>query len=382
MSPTPPNPGRRADLDWIRITALALLILYHVTLVYTPWDWHINSIHKFKWLEEAILITSPWRLTLLFLVSGAALRLMSRKLTAEAVLKARFARLGPPFLFGVLVLVPPQAWLEALAKGWWSGGFWGWFARDYSPAGILDGIPINHLWFVLYIAVYSLVAVALLFAPGAMARIEAGLAKALSGWRLLVVPMLYLAAIRILLFPWFGISNNLPVDWYNHALSLGMFLFGFLLVGHDEVWRTLEARRWLTAPLALVFMAVLMSLYLFRDDSLAGAWTRYTVFAIYQWMTLCAVLGFCSRHLRDADGPVRRYLNEAIFPVYLAHQTVLVIAAFLITPLAWPVIAEAPVLIALTFGVSAVIYEIVRRIGPLRPLWGLRPLPRPAGAAA
>jgi len=99
-------------------------------------------------------------------------------------------------------------------------------------------------------------------------------------------------------------------------------------------------------------------------------------------MTLCAVLGFCSRHLRAADGPARRYLNEAIFPVYLAHQTVLVIAAFLITPLLWPALVEAPVLVALTFGVSVALYEIVRRIGPLRPLWGLRPLTDPKPGAA
>ena len=140
--------ARRADLDWIRVTAFGLLILFHVALVYAPWDWHMHSRHTFNWLAEAILATGPWRLTLLFLVSGAALRFMSRRLSPQETARARLARLVPPFLFGVLFLVPPQSWLEALDKGWWTGSFVGWWLHSFSPSQLLR-IPLNHLWFVL-----------------------------------------------------------------------------------------------------------------------------------------------------------------------------------------------------------------------------------------
>ena len=69
--------GRRADLDWIRVGAFGLLILYHVALVYGPFDWHVRSSHTFGWLREALLVTQRWRLTLLFLVSVAALRFIA-----------------------------------------------------------------------------------------------------------------------------------------------------------------------------------------------------------------------------------------------------------------------------------------------------------------
>ena len=55
------------------LAAFGLLILYHVGLVYGVYDWHVHSAHTFEWMREAVLITNPWRLTLLFLVSGAAL---------------------------------------------------------------------------------------------------------------------------------------------------------------------------------------------------------------------------------------------------------------------------------------------------------------------
>jgi hypothetical protein len=65
-----------------------------------------------------------------------------------------------------------------------------------------------------------------------------------------------------------------------------------------------------------------------------------------------------------------------VFPCYLAHQTLLVIAAHLLIPQDLPVGVEAGLLVLITLGGSLVVYEIVRRTGPLRPLWGLRPGPR------
>lgn len=369
-----PSP-RRADLDWIRITAFGLLILYHVGLVYGPWDWHVRSRHTFDWIREATLITAPWRLTLLFLVSGAALRLMSRKFTAGGVLKARAARLIPPFLFGVLVLVPPQAWLEALDKGSWHAGFVAWWVKSFSPSGIAAGVPLNHLWFVLYIAVYSLVAVALLARPRWMAVVQNGLVKVLSDWRLLVLPILYLAIARQLLFHQFGITNQLLVDWYNHAMSLGVFLFGFLLVGHEPLWKTLEKLRWVSLALAAVSLPLLMALEAHPGGMAFNGWVKNSMFAINQWVTISAILGFGSRHIRNADSPFLRYLTEAVFPCYLAHQTILVIAIFLLKPLGVPSPLEAMLLVAITLGGSVGAYELARRSGPLRPLMGLKRLP-------
>jgi hypothetical protein len=46
--------ARRADIDWIRVAAFGILILYHVGLVYAPWDWHVHSPHTFEWLRYEI----------------------------------------------------------------------------------------------------------------------------------------------------------------------------------------------------------------------------------------------------------------------------------------------------------------------------------------
>jgi hypothetical protein len=81
MPSTASIPDRRYDLDWIRVGAFFLLILYHVGMFYVPWEWHVKSPHPVEALEPVMLLTNPWRLTLLFLVSGAATRFMADKTT-------------------------------------------------------------------------------------------------------------------------------------------------------------------------------------------------------------------------------------------------------------------------------------------------------------
>lgn len=376
--PTATPTVRRADLDWIRVLAFGLLILFHVALVYAPWDWHVHSTHTFGWLAEAILATGPWRLTLLFLVSGAALRFMARRLTPGAVAKQRMARLLPPLLFGIFILVPPQSWLEAVDKGSWSQGLVPWWLHQFSLPEIIRGIPVNHLWFVLYICAYTFAAVALMSRPALLARIEALAERWLTGWRLLVLPILYLAVARVMLFPWFGITNHLPADWYNHAVSLAAFLFGFAIALRETIWTDLERWRKPAVAAAVVSLILLMWMTAHPGGRAFMAVPKYTVYAINQWATIAAILGYGSLYLRHADGPVLRWLTDAVFPCYLAHQTILVIAIFMLKWQGLSAWVEAPVLVFITLGGSVLTYEIVRRLGPIRPLWGLKRHPRPA----
>lgn len=366
---------RRHDLDWLRVGAFALLIFYHVGLAYGPYDWHIHSNHTLEWIKEGVLVTNPWRLTLLFLVSGAAIRFMTLNKTPWQVARLRIARLGPPLIFGVLVLVTIQSYIEAIDKGPFAGTYLDWLAREFSWSGIANGVPLNHLWFVVYIAAYSAVVVALMCRPGLIAAVEARVAPLFAGWRVLVIPGLYLILARVLLFPHFGLTNTITSDWYNHAQSLAAFLFGFFVVRQPSVWRDLERFRWVGLGVAAVALPLMMLQVAHPGGGAYFGIPRNIVVAIDQWAVITALLGFASLYLRNRTGPVLAYLNDAVFTLYLAHQTVLVCAIWFVRPANLPAWAEAPLLAAITWGGSLLIYEIVRRTPLLRPIWGLRPLP-------
>jgi glucan biosynthesis protein C len=106
--------ARRYDLDWVRIGAFLLLILYHVGMYYVTWDWHVKSPHASTAIEALMPLTSPWRLSLLFLVSGVATGYLLERQGVPKFLGRRSVRLLVPLVFGMLVIVPPQSYLEVV----------------------------------------------------------------------------------------------------------------------------------------------------------------------------------------------------------------------------------------------------------------------------
>lgn len=205
--PFTPAPVRRHDLDWIRVGAFLLLILYHAGMFYVPWDWHVKSSHRIDLLEPVMLLTHPWRMTLLFLVSGCANRFTVDALAAKgqgigALARSRTGRLLPPLLFGMLVIVPPQTWCQAyqvaqaagVADPAHSAALSDFYFRYLTMSGgwhTAEGAPIvtptwNHLWFVLYLLVYTLALCMLIALPGVRTAMQKVADLAFRGWGLVV----------------------------------------------------------------------------------------------------------------------------------------------------------------------------------------------------
>jgi glucans biosynthesis protein C len=380
--------SRRYDLDWVRIGAFMLLILYHVGMYYVTWDWHVKSPHASSDIEPLMMLTSPWRLSLLFLVSGVATGYLLARQGAGNFLGQRSTRLLIPLAFGMLVIVPPQSYLEVVEKLRYAGGF-AEFYRLYITGfhGFCRGndcliMPTwNHLWFVAYLWVYTVV---LYLAVRALPRLIPWLRrfadKHLSGLGILLWPIAYLCAIRFGLAPRFPSTHALVGDWYNHAMYFGVFLLGFALAGTRTAWETLERSRWITAGLAILGWAFLSAYFsAYRDDAAippdALRWFSRAVWGTEQWLAIAAVVGFAHRHLTH-DSPARRYLTSAIFPVYILHQTVIVVVAHSLKPSHLYPPVEGVLLVLVTLATCFLGYEAIRRVRLLQPLFGLARAPR------
>ena len=98
------------------------------------------------------------------------------------------------------------------------------------------------------------------------------------------------------------------------------------------------------------------------------------VWALDEWGAIVAALGF-ARQWNPADSRARRYLTEAIFPFYIVHQTAIVLLAHFMKPLGLRPLVEGPLLVAATAATCVASFELVRRVGWLRPLFGLAPRP-------
>ncbi|WP_332770058.1 acyltransferase family protein [Phenylobacterium sp.] len=375
---------RRPDLDWIRVGAFFLLILYHVGMFYVPWDFHVKSPHPVEWLQPLMWLTNPWRLTLLFLVSGAATRFMADKLSAGDLAKARTARLLPPILLAVFVIVPPQTYYEIVEKLAYAGSFAEFYGKYVTASGHWrpGGEPLitptyNHMWFVVYLFLYSLIlAAALKWGRGVVATLDRGVERVLDGWGLLVWPVLVLVVLRATLFPMFEVTHALIDDWYNHAVSFGVFLLGFLIAKSEVLKARFIALRWPALLLAMASYGAYAALGWFlpdTDEITTGEIARQTAFALDQWFAIAAVLGFGGKHL-TRGGPVLTYLTLGVFPFYIVHQTFIVVAGHYLARLGLNQALEAAILVAGTFAACFATYELVRRVNLLRPLFGLKPL--------
>src|SRR5205085_7093281 len=145
------------------------------------------------------------------------------KTAVGALLRSRSSRLLIPLIFGMLVIVPPQAYMQIVEALGYPDGFVDFYLKYYfafgkafcpNPCIILP--TWNHLWFVAYLWVYTMaLGVVVTAIPGLASAIERWLGPLLSGALLLVVPSLLLALFRLTLLPVFPSTHALFGDWYN-----------------------------------------------------------------------------------------------------------------------------------------------------------------------
>jgi len=383
-----PAHGQRLPfLDWVRVGAFGLLILYHVGMFYVTWDWHVKSQHVGPALEPLMLLSNPWRLSLLFLISGVATRFMADRMGPGELARSRLPRLGIPLLFVMAVMVVPQPYYEVVEKIQYADGFWAFYGRYLSfYQGFCRGddcltLPTwNHMWFVTYLLLYTGLLSLILVAGGGRFLIRLGQgAWTRRPWMLLLGPMVILVGLRLALYDRFPVTHNLVWDWYNHAVSFGMFLLGYTIARNGDLFDRLAVMRWVTLVVALLAWGVYVycwSLWTFHENDLpfSGDVLRLiarTAYGVQQWAMILAVLGFARRHFNRST-PLLRYLSVGVFPFYIIHQTLIVVVGHHLTPLNLPVAVESLLLIAATLAGCLATYELARRVKLLGPLLGVR----------
>src|SRR5579859_409154 len=100
---------RRYFIDWIRVIAIGLLVLYHVAIGFQPWGMMIGFITNQKsWtsLWIPMMMLNVWRIPLLFFVSGMGVYFAIQNRSWKQLIMERTWRIWLPFVFGLLCIVP------------------------------------------------------------------------------------------------------------------------------------------------------------------------------------------------------------------------------------------------------------------------------------
>jgi len=325
-----------------------------------------------------MLLLNPWRLPLLFLISGVALKFAVDKAQADFARK-RFFRLFIPLMAGVFLVVPPQSYFELLANGEIGPGFTAFYQKyisaDQSFSVILP--TWNHLWYVVYMLIYSMLVLPLMPLIGrwATAMDTPGFERLMSGGRVLFVPGLLFVFYRFTTDSWFPDETHALVDdWGAHVRYFSYFLIGILLAKNGAFWRAIAgARR--AGPLVSVGLAALLSMLWANWDWISNqpllVIAAQALRPLYAWVVIAALLALAQQYL-NRKSPILAYLTTAIFSFYILHQTIIVLAGVWLSGFGLPVAVEFILLVTITFSGCYGLYEfVIRRVAFLRPLFGV-----------
>lgn len=382
---------RHYGLDWLRIGAFGLLILYHIGMYFSEWPWIVKTQHPVHWLAYPMLALTPWRLDLLFFVSGYASRMMlGREGDPLAFTKTRSLRLLLPLAFAWAVLLPPEMWVrvaEAGQDGESLGRFWLFHYYRIGRVGGVDLPSVEHLWFVSYLWAYTMLLCAglLLIGPATRARIARGVTALGEGPRLLWMPIALLIVFRWALMFVVPDHNGLFTDWTGHLHYPPLFLAGFALASTPALWSAV-GRLWRAAGLvALICYVVIAGVEWCYPGDLVPPhlvmMAERAARAAMGWSMILLLLEVATRWL-NRDHKWRKPLSEAIFPAYIAHHVPIVLIGWWLAPMALPHMTEFAILLAGTIAACLLFLWIGRRAGPFALLFGLKPgLARPGRSA-
>lgn len=367
---------RRYDLDWLRVFVFGLLIFYHVGMFFVPWGWHIKNNVEYSWIRLPMLFVNQWRLPILFIISGMGTYYALNKRTPLQFGLERIRRLFLPLVVGMILVIPPQVYVERIVNGQFQGTYFDfWPAHAFSGVYPAGNLSWHHLWFLPYLLLFSLVL--LPFFISLRKRPESSfiswvqkIAGRKTGLYWFLIP-LYL--IEAFVEPFFDVTHALIGDWFAIANYSTLFFFGFLLmVVQETFWQTVTRNRRFYLICAVLGFGLYLGLILNFEDSVAVHFTEAFLKVFNLWSWILVLFGYAAVYLNKSSRALA-YANEAVYPFYILHQTITIIAAYFIIDLSWGFLPKFLYLTVATFGGSWVIYEFgIRRWKWIRPLFGLK----------
>ena len=372
---------RRYDIDALRVIAFGLLIFYHVGMFFVPWDFHLKNSVTYEWLKYPMIFLNQWRLSLLFLISGMGTFFNISRRSGGGFAIERFVRLFIPLVVGMFVIVPPQIYFERLDAGQFAGNYFEFYFSKtlFVPYPEGGNLSWHHLWFILYLFFFSLILIPaflyLLKRPQAwiICKVK-NLANHKFGLFVLAIPLIFW---YIFIKPRFPSTHDLVGDWFNIINYGTLFFYGFLLIAlKDVLWENLLKNRRMYLITAIITFTLLMILWYGVGHFPAKREISDLVQAVNSWNWILAIISYAATYLNKPSRTLS-YANEAVYPFYILHQTVIIFLGYYLKYVEMCLLAKCTIMIVGTFGISWLIYEFcIRRYAWIRPLFGMKGMKR------
>lgn len=328
---------RRYDIDWLRVIAIILVLYFHVGMVFTAeWGWHIKNEEQSYLVLEINFFLRQFRMPLLFLISGVGSWFAFRKRSIWQYVKERHHRLVIPLIFAMLIIVPPQIYMERIFQGENFSSFLDFYPTVFNSGPYPQGnLSWHHMWFVLYLFLYSLIAAPLFF----YIRTEKGKnVKNFLKWfdGDFSIYLLFLPAVvwYTMICYYHPSTNDLIHDGAFFIYWFSFFVAGYVIACNESMWERLKSNRRASLGAALFFTIAVnyMRWNKIEDQGLVQDMLTMAFASTSGWLWIYAILGYAQEYL-NKPSRLLQYSNQGIYPFYIIHQTIIVILAYYVVQL-------------------------------------------------
>ncbi|MFC2019233.1 acyltransferase family protein [Chloroflexota bacterium] len=372
------KPARLYCLDWLRVLAMVGIFLFHNARLFDVFtDWHVKNATTGIGPTIIVAFLDGWIMPLFFVLAGAGSYFALRFRNCRQFAVERTMRLLIPLIFGMLIIVVPQAYFEALSHGEQLGGY-NFFQIYGLYIQTLPELNWFHLWFLAYLFVFSLIAlpVFLPFGKGSRSIIARVAAIFNKPWTLLPLLVISIAVIDILIMPT-GFWGHRSSGGWNIVSYIFFFVLGYLLFSDTRLLEIVKRLRWyllgagiILSGLSLVFVDQFTEAANYFGT--ASYNLAHLVRSMNSWAWMLAFIGIATRFF-NFNNRFLGYAGEAVLPFYVLHQTVIISISFYVVQWDMGVTPKYFIISATSFIGIMVIYELlVKRIKPLRFLFGMR----------
>jgi glucan biosynthesis protein C len=374
---------RQTYLDWLRILSILGVLFFHSAMPYVAdWGWHIKNHETSNLLMESNYFLHLFRMPLLFFISGTVSYFMMQRRSSLSFIGLRFRRLFIPLLVGMFIIVPPQIYMERLNNGF-TGSYWQFYKTVFNFVPYPKGsFSWHHLWFIAYLFLYDLL-FAPLFAWMASPKsigLKNKLAALANGkWiHLIMLPGIIWYALLSRKYPE---TNDLTHDFCYFVYWLFFLLAGFICITQPKLMDSLERNR--RFILTIGFLSFLLLDYLRwnkfdpLDQNSNNSLLMFGALALrplVAWSWVLALVGYGKKYLNQKH-KILDYLNQAVYPFYILHQTVIVVLVYYIVQTQnESILSKYIYTVGMTFFVTVGIYHLLVRPFPFtRFLFGMKP---------
>lgn len=379
---------RRHEVDWLRVYAVLLLIAIHAAAIFDPFPVTAVKGRESLPMKVFAMFVHEWRLSVLFLISGAGAYFAFGFLSGTRFVIMRFRRLVVPLVVGTLLVVPIHLyyWVSGLYPGRYSSyfHFYTTMLEDAFIHGRIGTKPEyihwGHLWFLAYLFVISVVTVPLFvyLKRGRARRLTSELSRMFERRGGLLLPAVPLVASELLLRTWWPgyEAPNLVNDWANFSMYLIYYVYGFLIYSDGRLMSSVKRVGTTALILALITTLIFFLLAFTGTTPFAGYNIKWVLFlalrSLNAWFWIVAILGLGMRYLNYTNR-LLPYANEAAYPLYVIHLPILSMIAYHVIRWDVPVVVQFIAIVALTLTCSAAIYHLlIKQTNVTRYLFGLK----------